>query len=385
MFRPQIQKTWTVLLLSIFSIIMVYFALANITYHKTVGYKDKIEASKIMEEALLELKKEVKNIYPNEPILKDIDPNLTGLIFNRPHSPMTTFSGDLDSKQTVLKPNFAALIVDLFVQAGLSTGDTIAVGMTGAMPGANIALLSACEAMGIVPVIITSIGASEWGATDPNFTWLDLESILYINKIISHKSIAASLGGRNDEYKEKKIRKITYGGAEGRQLAKDAIARHGLKELHKVQARILLYKNSIKGRNLNNYLAYVNIGGGVSSMGVGGNKLLDNKTGIIYPDEIIRNSLDLSVVREFADVGVKLINIQNIPRLIKDDYGNELIGFGGEKGITGEGLLFYSESFTLWTTMLSLFLTLGVVITIGVNSFRQINKHMHTYETESIL
>ena len=364
---------------------MVYFALANITYHKIVGYQDKIEASKIMEEALLVLKKEVKKIYPDEPILKDIDPNLTGLIFNRPHSPMTTFSGDLYSKQTVLKPNFAALIVDLFIKAGLSKGDTIAVGITGSMPGANIALLSACEAMGIVPAIITSVGASEWGATDPDFTWLDLESILYANNVVSNKSIAASLGGRNDEYKEKKIGKIIYGGAEGKQLAKDAIERHDLKELYKVNNRKSIYENFINGRNLYNYSVYVNIGGGVSSMGVGGNKLLDKKTGIIYPDEIIRNSLDHSMVREFADVGVKLINIQNIPRLIKDDYGNELIGFGGEKGITGEGLLFYSESYTLWTTMLALLLTICVVIAIGVNSFRQINKHMKTYETESIL
>ena len=48
MFRPQIQKTWVVLFVALFSIMMVYFAMSNITYHKTVGYQDKIEASKIM-------------------------------------------------------------------------------------------------------------------------------------------------------------------------------------------------------------------------------------------------------------------------------------------------------------------------------------------------
>ena len=50
MFRPQIQKTWVVLLVAIFSIMMVYFALANITYYETVGFQDKIEAAKIMKE-----------------------------------------------------------------------------------------------------------------------------------------------------------------------------------------------------------------------------------------------------------------------------------------------------------------------------------------------
>ncbi len=384
MFRPQIQKTWVVLFVAIFSIIMVYFAMSNITYHKTVGYQDKIEASKIMEEALSVLKKEVKYKYPDEPILYDIDPNLTGLIFNRPKSPMTTFSGDLKSKQTVLKPNFSALVVDLFLQAGLSTGDTIAVGMTGSMPGANIALLSACEAMKIVPVIITSIGASEWGATDPYFTWLDLESMLYLNKIISYKSIAASLGGRNDEYKEKKIAKIIYGGKRGAELASKAITRNGITKIKGYSKRISLYEYIING-NISDYSAYVNIGGSVSSMGVGGNKLLDGKTGIIESDEVIKKGLDYCVVREFADAGVKLINIHNIPILIMNEQGEQLIDLGGKKGKRGEGLLFYSERYTLWTTMLALFLTLGVVIAIGFNSFRQINKHMHSYETESII
>ena len=384
MFRPQIQKTWVVLLVAIFSIMMVYFALANITYYETVGFQDKIEAAEIMEEALSVLKKEVKKQYPDVPILEDIDPNLTGLIFNRPKSPMTTYSGDLKSKQTVLKPNFSALIVDLFLQAKLSKEDTIAIGMTGAMPGANIALLSACEAMEIVPVIITSVGASQWGATDSNFTWLDMEAVLHENNIISHKSIAASLGGRNDEYKEKKIAKIIYGGKRGAELASKAIKRNGITKIKGYSKRKSLYEDFING-DISDYSAYVNIGGGVSSMGVGGNKLLDQKTGIIYSEEVIKKNLDNCVVSEFADAGVILINIHNIPRLIMDENGKQLIDLGGKEGKTGEGLLFYSERYTLWTTMLALFLTLGVVIAIGVNSFRQINEHMYSYETESIL
>ena len=384
MFRPQIQKTWVVLLVAIFSIMMVYFALANITYYETVGFQDKIEATEIMEEALSVLKKEVKKQYPDVPILEDIDPNLTGLIFNRPKSPMTTYSGDLKSKQTVLKPNFSALIVDLFLQAKLSKEDTIAIGMTGAMPGANIALLSACEAMEIVPVIITSVGASQWGATDSNFTWLDMEAVLHENNIISHRSIAASLGGRNDEYKEKKIAKIIYGGKRGAELASKAIKRNGITKIKGYSKRKSLYEDFMNG-DISDYSAYVNIGGGVSSMGVGGNKLLDQKTGIIYSEEVIKKDLDKCVVSEFADAGVILINIHNIPRLIMDENGKQLIDLGGKEGKTGEGLLFYSERYTLWTTMLALFLTLGVVIAIGVNSFRQINEHMYSYETESIL
>ena len=42
------------------------------------------------------------------------------------------------------------------------------------------------------------MGASMWGATEPEFTWIDIENILYNIDIFKHKSIAYSLGGRGD-------------------------------------------------------------------------------------------------------------------------------------------------------------------------------------------
>ena len=74
MFRPQIQKLEVVVILALFSLIMVYFTLANITYEEKVGLQEKIKSAEIMERALSTLKKEVKNKYES-PILKDIDPN----------------------------------------------------------------------------------------------------------------------------------------------------------------------------------------------------------------------------------------------------------------------------------------------------------------------
>ena len=81
-----------------------------------------------------------KNIIDNT-IYIDIDPNTTGLIFKE-DSPIRSSIGDLEAKQTVLKPNFAALVVDNF-KSRVNRGDTVAIGMTGSMPGANIAVPSA--------------------------------------------------------------------------------------------------------------------------------------------------------------------------------------------------------------------------------------------------
>ena len=76
MFRPQIEKTNILLLLTFFSLSMVYFIQFNTIFVEKIGIEEKKESTQIMEVALSTLKKEVKNRY-EAPILKDIDPNLT--------------------------------------------------------------------------------------------------------------------------------------------------------------------------------------------------------------------------------------------------------------------------------------------------------------------
>ena len=111
--------------------------------------RDKIEAANLMQKAMSIL----KNHRMEESVFIDIenDPNETGLV-GSPFSLITTDEGDLDSKLTTLDPNFSAVMVELMYQLGLKDGDTIAVLMTGSMPGANIAVLTACRALGVIPI-----------------------------------------------------------------------------------------------------------------------------------------------------------------------------------------------------------------------------------------
>ena len=60
----------------------------------------------------------------------------------------------------------------------LDSSSKIAVSYTGSYPGANIAVLSALEAMKIKASIISSCGSSEWGATYPEMTWMEMENYL---------------------------------------------------------------------------------------------------------------------------------------------------------------------------------------------------------------
>ena len=60
MFRPQIEKTSVLLLLTLFSMSMAYYASSQIIYDKQLGYEEKVQSTKIMEKALSILQKEVK-------------------------------------------------------------------------------------------------------------------------------------------------------------------------------------------------------------------------------------------------------------------------------------------------------------------------------------
>ena len=383
MFRPQIQKTRVLISMAIFSLGMVYLATKSTVVHTAIGFEEKLMASEIMESALNVLKYEVRDIR-GKTIYIDIDPNTTGLIFKE-DSPIRSSIGDLEAKQTVLKPNFAAVIIDHLIQAGISSGDTVAVGMTGSMPGANIAVLSACKAMGVHTVSISSVGSSTWGATDPNFTWLDMEAVLVDSGIFTQKSIAASMGGKGDCLRRSGKR----GGNAGRKIVKRAANRNGIplieyvlpieeKNVSKsIEHRIELYSN-VNGE-LKNYRAFINVGGGVTNVGVGGKKKFP-KPGFLPTETILEMNTRNSLIRNFAQQGVPSIHIAHISRLVKD-----IIPFGSEKLKTGQGRLYKQERYNLLVASIALILSLGLVVGIGIYSHGQIKKRMQSYEPESIL
>ena len=382
MFRPQIQKTRVLVLMASFSLMMVYIASNSIVTYTSEGFEEKKLASEIMESALKVLKKEVK--ARNITIFDDIDPNYTGLIF-KDDTPIRTSPGDLESKQTVLKPNFAALVVGQFLKVGLVAGDTVAVGMTGSMPGANIAVLSACNAMDLYPVSIVSVGSSTWGATDPNFTWLDMETVLVKEGVFNQKSIAASMGGKGDCLRRNGKR----GGKEGRQLVKRAAHRNAvpiidyvlpieMKNVSKsINHRMKIYTE--EQISLQNYSAFINVGGGVTNIGVGGKKKI-SKAGFLSPEMVLKMNPRNSIIRKFAEIGVPAIHISHVSQLVKG-----IIPFGSEKLKTGEGRLYKEERYNLLIASIALALSLGLVAGVGIYSHQQIKKRMQSYEPESTL
>ncbi len=196
------------------------------------------------------------------------DPAGTGLI-GPEISLITNAAGDLEAKLTSLNPNFAAVLVQYFRQAGLKPGDAVAVAVSGSFPGMNISLFAAIEAMELRPVVITSVGASNWGANSPDFTWLDMESLFTERGIFKTRSVAATFGGGNDMGRGL--------SPAGRQVLRDSIERNGVHFLESdniedaISKRMTFYEEAMRGRS---YSLFVNVGGGVASVGNRHNKTL---------------------------------------------------------------------------------------------------------------
>ncbi len=266
--RRQIGKPSYLLLvfLALLSLFLFYLAEKSQTPRRAAYYNQKIEAAQLAKDAQEIIKKELsKHGY-----VIDIqnDPHLSGLIGSQ-YSKITTDRGYIRDKLISTNTNNAAVLIDLYYRAGLRPGDYVAVTLTGSFPGMNIAVLAACKIMGLKPVIITSVGASTWGANWEELTWLDMESVLIENNIWSYKSTAASLGGGNDHGRGL--------SPEGRTLLKKAIDRNEVEfissiddetrsgSLHKnIEKRIEIF-DRVKGNN--RYKAVINVGGGLAAVG----------------------------------------------------------------------------------------------------------------------
>ena len=129
--------------------------------------------------------------------IEETDLNGTGLI-GPEWTPLTTTSGLIEAKRTSLDPNFAALLVRYFQEAGLKAGDHVAVGASGSFPGLLIATLCAATEMELDVDVIASFGASMHGATRTELNICRIMRILRENGVVDYDLLAVSPGGDND-------------------------------------------------------------------------------------------------------------------------------------------------------------------------------------------
>lgn len=298
-------------------------------------HQEKLAASRLAETAFKVIRAE--RLRRGLPIDAESDPAGSGLIGSL-MTPTTSNPGSLASKQTSVNPNFAAVMVHFYKKAGVREGDVVAIGYSGSFPAINVAVLAATEALKLRPIIIASAASSQWGANEPELSWLDMEQLLYDNKVFTTRSVAASLGGIEDRGLGMPKR--------GRTALEQTIVRANLPQIdpasfeESVLERMRIYREKAGGEPIK---AYVNIGGGTISVGKKAGKLLF-KPGLNREPPGPTGGQD-SVMSRFVEEGVPVIHWIKINELA------HRFGFPIQPRTTppvGEGKIYFREDYERW-------------------------------------
>lgn len=294
-----------------------------------------LEASKLTGEAFDTIKRErERRRIKIDPIADPAQSGLIGVAI----SDVTSAHGNLLAKQTTINPNWAAVAVHLLRQAGVKEGDTVAVGLSGSFPALNTAVFAAMATLRVEAIVITSASGSQWGANHPKLLWLDMERALYEHKVFPYRSVAVTLGGEEDR---------AVGMSEkGVELLQKAIGRTGLPLIQpanyaeSVVERLAIYRNVAGDKPIR---AYINIGGGTSSVGTRRSKFayepgLNTRT----PPKA---ALIDSVMARFLDQGIPVIHFLQINHMAQR-YGLPL--YPQTLPAVGTGQVFLQRRYNPW-------------------------------------
>ena len=158
----------------------------------TPSYEQMLSAATAMKaasEAVLYRKLE-RGIWPGS----QYDPNWTGLI-GQEYTPSTTTAATLANKRTATNPDFAAALARLLAAQGIGEDSTVLLVESGSFLGADIAALTALEALDANVILILSLGSSQWGANDPELNLLEIMSLLRERGIVRSVPLAVVIGG----------------------------------------------------------------------------------------------------------------------------------------------------------------------------------------------
>jgi poly-gamma-glutamate system protein len=135
-------------------------------------------------------------------IISDVNSNIPyNFMIGNDWSEITTTLGSLEAKEASTNPDFSALIVRLLHEAHISSGDKVGVILSGSFPSLAISVLAALQTMDIDALVMSSVGASTYGANQPDATWLDMESALLKHGGLNFRSFLVSAGAGEDSGK----------------------------------------------------------------------------------------------------------------------------------------------------------------------------------------
>lgn len=231
----------------------------------------------------------------------------SGLI-GEDYTELTTTYGALEAKRTTTDPMMAALAVQLLTEAGMHPGSRIGAGFSGSFPGLNLAVLAACEAMGIEIVYIPSVGASTYGANQPGMTFPDMVRCLLEAGLLKTRPALVTPGGQDD-----------VGYDMNPDLLAETLERASAADFPVLQEPDYASNLAARMAAYGDIDCFVGVGGNLTTVGPG------EKTvpyGVIPASELTAESQEDGLLQIYNASGLPAVHLLNVRKLVTD-YGLE--------------------------------------------------------------
>jgi poly-gamma-glutamate system protein len=359
-YQLDTRRRTLVIVLALLGLVCAWILESTKVKQKTASYEVKKRAVELASQAYGTL----RTYYTADlgrRIDPDDDPAGTGLIGPRT-SAITNARGNIAEKRTTLNPNLAAVIVDYLRQIGLKPGQSVAVSTSGSFPGMNVDLYAALEAMGLRPIVITAVTSSSWGATDPDFTWLDMERILAQRDVLHFRSAAATPGGSDD---------MGYTlSPDGKRMVREAMKRNDVPEIqaNSLEESIAQRMETYYGKaGAGKIAAYINVGAVTASLGA---SLEDVplRSGLYFDLWKVNFPRDGTLVR-FAKAGTPVIHLCAAQEIARE-YGLAVAPrFMPE---VGEGEALERQGYNATVAIVLLVVYLGLILFLTMPELRRV-------------
>lgn len=256
---------------------------------------------------------------------------------------MTTTLGAVEAKRTAAHPDMAALALRIFKEAGVKPGDTIAALFSGSFPGINLAVLAACDELGARLIYTPAVGASTFGANQPELTFPDMAVLLCKDGLIETPPVAYSLGGRDDLGLD--MDGTLLQGVKSRMKAAGVPLLYEADYAANIEKRLTLYETP------NPVDCFVSVGGNLAATG-GGEGVAGQ--GLLDPARP-RITAYSGLIERYLAKGVPVVQYLNIKRLVAD-YG---LPYDPETPPEiGESAIYFEDTYPKWPCAIALLLAL---------------------------
>ena len=326
-------------------------------------YDEKVEAAtltKNCQEAIYNYK-----IEHNIPIDKE-DVYNSGMIGTR-YSFITTTSGQIDAKRTSINPDFAAVVIDMFKEAGIHKGDQIGCVFSGSFPSLNLAVMCAIQVFKLDSVVMASVGASTYGANNLEFNFIDMVKYLNDLGLLTVKINYASLGGGNDTGESFNDDELT--DEEMDDLKNDIINRIKSYDIEMIYIsdfqKNIDHRMNLFSKHVPNMKLFINVGGNILSIGSDEEGFI-TKNGLVKPTleyisskKIIANKTGLIERYLCKNIPVaQFLNIKGLASKYNLPYNPKSFPEIGTSDV------YYEISYNLTLPIISLVITIGFFVFI---------------------